>query len=203
MSEMTTAHGIARRPLVARLLENRPEGLLVVTGLGSPTYDVAAAGDDARNFYLWGAMGSAVTVGLGLALAQPDSRVLVVTGDGELLMALGALATVGVQKPRNLAVCVLDNERYGETGGQASHTGSGVDIPAVALACGFREVRCIRAADGIGAACALLREAEGPVLASFKIDGAEQPRVMPPRDGHHLRTRFRQALLGNEAGLTG
>ncbi|MCP1336923.1 thiamine pyrophosphate-dependent enzyme [Hyphomicrobiales bacterium FT118] len=200
---MTTAHGIARRPLVAGLLKDRPEGLLVVTGLGSPTYDVAAAGDDPRNFYLWGAMGSAVTVGLGLALAQPEGRVLVITGDGELLMALGALATVGVQGPRNLAVCVLDNERYGETGGQASHTGSGVDIPAVATACGFREVRSFGKSYDIEEARRFVREAEGPVLASFKIDPAEQPRVMPPRDGHHLRTRFRQALLGNEAGLTG
>src|SRR5207248_1342822 len=100
---------IHRRQLVARLLADRGDMLLVISGLGSPTYDCAAAGDHPLNFYLWGAMGSAVTVGLGLglALAQPKRPVLVVTGDGEMLMGLGALATVAVKKPDNLAIVVI------------------------------------------------------------------------------------------------
>lgn len=185
-----------RRTLVADLLADRPDDLLVVTSLGSPTYDVAAAGDHPLNFYLWGAMGSAATVGLGLALARPDKRVLVFAGDGELLMALGALATIGVRKPANLAIAVLDNARYGETGGQPSHTGLGVDIPAVARACGFAEARGFADPLDAAAARAWLHETPGPILGSFAIDAAERPRVMPSRDGHHLRTRFRAALLG-------
>jgi thiamine pyrophosphate-dependent acetolactate synthase large subunit-like protein len=126
-----------RRKVVARLLAGRSRDLLVVTGLGSPTYDVMAAGDDDRNFYLWGAMGGAAMVGLGLAKAQRDKTVLVVTGDGEAMMGLGALATIAVQKPGNLTVVVLDNGRFGETGMQASHTGLGVEIDKVAASLGF------------------------------------------------------------------
>src|SRR5438876_3974101 len=114
---MEEENKLPRRAAIAQILAERQD-TLVVTGLGSPTYDCAAAGDHPLNFYLWGAMGSATTVGLGLALAQPQRRVLVITGDGELLMGLGALATVGAKKPANLAIAVIDNERYGETGGQ-------------------------------------------------------------------------------------
>src|ERR671925_2246064 len=128
---------LARRSAIARILADRGD-MLVVTGLGSPTYDCAAAGDHPLNFYLWGAMGSAVTVGLGLALAQPRRRVLVVTGDGEMLMGLGALATVAVKRPHNLAIVVIDNEHYGETGMQRSHTSLGVDLAGIARVAGFR-----------------------------------------------------------------
>src|SRR5213595_418724 len=128
---MNQPNELSRRSAVARILADRRD-TLVVTGLGSPTYDCAAVGDHPLNFYLWGAMGSAVTVGLGLALAQPKRRVLVVTGDGEMLMGLGALATVGVQQPKNLSVVVIDNEHYGETGMQATHTASGIDLAAAA-----------------------------------------------------------------------
>jgi thiamine pyrophosphate-dependent acetolactate synthase large subunit-like protein len=127
-----------RRAAMRTLLENRGE-LLLVTGLGSTTWDAAAVGDDDRNFYLWGAMGSAAMVGLGLALARPDRRVLVVTGDGEMLMGLGSLATIGVQRPPNLAVAVFDNGHYGETGMQASRTAESVELAAIARACGLKE----------------------------------------------------------------
>src|SRR5262245_56170716 len=124
---MEEQNELMRRATVARILADRGD-MLVVTGLGSRTYDCAAAGDHPLDFYLWGAMGSAVTVGLGLALAQPKRRVLVITGDGEILMGLGALATAGAKKPDNLAVVVVDNERYGETGMQPTHTSAGVDL---------------------------------------------------------------------------
>src|ERR1700739_3193128 len=103
-----------RRAPIRALLENR-DNLLLVTGLGSTTWDAAAVGDDDRNFYLWGAMGAAAMSGLGLAIAQPKRRVLVVTGDGEMLVGLGALATAAAKKPSNLAITVIDNEHYGET----------------------------------------------------------------------------------------
>src|SRR5438034_320223 len=127
-----------RRAAMRTLLEGRAD-LLLVTGLGSTTYDAAAVGDDDRNFYLWGAMGAAAMIGLGLAVAQPERHVLVVTGDGEVLMGLGALATIGVQRPPNLAIAVFDNGRYAETGMQPSHTDGGVSLCGVARACGIEE----------------------------------------------------------------
>ena len=133
---MSRTNRLDRRRVVAALLANR-EGALVVGGLGASTNDMAANGDHDRNFYLWGAMGGAVMIGLGLALAQPKLPVVVITGDGEMLMGMGSLATVGLQKPANLSIVVLDNERYGETGGQASHTAMGVDLVGVAKACGI------------------------------------------------------------------
>jgi hypothetical protein len=133
---------LRRREVVANLLKDR-KGLLVVAGLGSTAWDITAAGDADLNFPTWGAMGQAAMLGLGIALAQPKRRVLVITGDGEMLMGLGSLATIGVQKPENLTVVVIDNERYGETGMQATHTAHGVDLAAVAKACGFRRSETI------------------------------------------------------------
>ena len=189
---------LPRRATVARILADRGD-MLVVTGLGSPTYDCAAVGDHPLNFYLWGAMGSAVTVGLGLALAQPKRRVLVITGDGEMLMGLGALATVGAKKPDNLAVVVVDNERYGETGMQPTHTSVGVDLAGVAQSSGFRNTATVRRAVELDDAVSLLRTAKGPVLVVLKVSSARDPLVLPPWDGALLKSRFRQALLGARA----
>src|SRR5215471_4928813 len=159
---------LLRRSAIARILKERGDSL-VVTGLGSPTYDVAAAGDHPLNFYLWGAMGSAATLGLGLALAQPQRRVLVITGDGEMLMGLGALATIAAKQPANLAIAVIDNEHYGETGMQASHTGMGVDLAEIARAAGFREAATMRTMSGIESAAQTLYTADGPVLTVLKV----------------------------------
>jgi thiamine pyrophosphate-dependent acetolactate synthase large subunit-like protein len=156
---------LARRSAIARILADRGD-MLVVTGLGSSTYDCAAAGDHPLNFYLWGAMGSAVTVGLGLALAQPKHRVLVITGDGEMLMGLGALATVAVKRPENLAILVIDNEHYGETGMQRTHTSSAVDLAGAALACGFRCSATVRQMRELDDAVPTLQAAKGPILVS-------------------------------------
>jgi thiamine pyrophosphate-dependent acetolactate synthase large subunit-like protein len=188
---------LRRRKVVARILKDRGDSL-VVSGLGSPTYDCAAAGDHPLNFYLWGAMGSAATVGLGLAMAQPGRRVLVVTGDGELLMGLGALATVAAKKPTNLAIAVIDNECYGETGMQASHTAAGVDLAAIASGAGFRHSATVRRFEEIEGATAMLYNAEGPVLMVFKVSAERDPLSLPAWDGHLLKSRFRKALLGSE-----
>jgi thiamine pyrophosphate-dependent acetolactate synthase large subunit-like protein len=184
---------IDRRAAISILLEKRG-GLLLVTGLGSTTYDVASVGDDDRNFYLWGAMGGAAMVGLGMALARPHRRVLVVTGDGEMLMGLGALATIGVQRPRNLAIAVFDNGHYGETGMQASHTESTVALCDVARACGIERVHDIVDEAGLRNFAAALREADETLFARIAIHADEPPRVLPPRDGVLLKTRFRRAL---------
>jgi thiamine pyrophosphate-dependent acetolactate synthase large subunit-like protein len=186
---------IRRRQLVAQLLADRGD-MLVVSGLGSTTYDCAAAGDHPLNFYLWGAMGSAVTVGLGLALAQPRRRVLVITGDGEMLMGLGALATIAVKQPANLAVAVIDNERYGETGMQRTHTAAGVDLAGMAQSAGFCATATVSDQARADAGVAQLRSAAGPVLVVFKVSAARDPLVLPSWDGPLLKHRFRQALLG-------
>ncbi len=185
---------LERRAAMAMLLEGRTDDLLVVPGLGSTTYDLAAAGDDDHNFYLWGAMGGAAMIGLGLALAQPDKRVAVITGDGEMLMGLGALATIGIQKPGNLAILVFDNGVYGETGMQPSHTQSGVDLLGVARGCGF--ARCLEVTDetGLRDLATRLKTLREPLFARVLIEASEPPRVLPERDGAVLKQRFRAAL---------
>ena len=139
---MSKANLLNRRSVVGRLLADRKDAI-VVGGLGASTYDIAAAGDSDRNLYLWGAMGGAVMIGLGIALAQPTLPVVVITGDGDMLMGMGSLATVGLQKPKNLTIVVLDNEVYGETGGQASHTAGNVDLVGVARSCGIADARSL------------------------------------------------------------
>jgi thiamine pyrophosphate-dependent acetolactate synthase large subunit-like protein len=187
-----------RRDVVKALLKDRGE-LLVVAGLGSSAWDCAAAGDHPLTFPLWGAMGSACMIGLGLALAQPRRRVLVVTGDGEMLMGLGSLATIGAPRPGNLAVVVLDNERYGETGMQKTHTAYGVDLAAAARACGFIKARIIRRSTEIASMRSDVYRGRGPLFFQVKVKPDSPPLVLPPRDGAHLNRRFREALLGRRA----
>ncbi|MGN6572342.1 MAG: thiamine pyrophosphate-dependent enzyme [Pseudolabrys sp.] len=185
---------LERRAAMAKLVEGRDDDLLVVPGLGSTTYDLAAAGDNDRNFYLWGAMGGAAMIGLGLALAQPGKRVAVITGDGEMLMGMGALATIGIQQPANMAVIVFDNEMYGETGGQASHTAGGVDMVAVAKSCRFPT--CLEVTDEAGLAdlAVRLKRLDGLLFARVAIKPEEPPRVLPEKEGAVLKRRFRAAL---------
>jgi thiamine pyrophosphate-dependent acetolactate synthase large subunit-like protein len=186
-----------RRAFVRDLLQDRDncrDGLLVVTGLGSPTYDAAACGDHPLNFYLWGAMGSAAMIGLGLALAQPSRRVLVLTGDGEALMGMGSLATIGVKQPGNLAIVVLDNQHYGETGMQASHTQAGIDLVAVARACRFADGLHVSEMGEVDRVRDLVHNGRGPVLVQARIASDPAPRVLPTRDGHAIKLRFMEAV---------
>jgi len=185
-----------RRDVVRRLLEDR-DGLLVVAGLGSTAWDCTAAGDSPLTFPLWGAMGLAATIGLGLALAQPARRVLVVTGDGEMLMGLGSLATIGVQRPGNLAIAVIDNERYGETGMQATHTAHGVDLAAIAKSCGFKFSKTLKNKKDIFKLRDDIHKRTGPLFAAIKVVEEKLPLVLPPHDGVLLKDRFRRAVLGN------
>lgn len=184
---------LPRREVVASLLADRG-GLLVVAGLGAPAWDCTAAGDHPLTFPLWGGMGLAAMTGLGLALARPDCAVLVVTGDGEMLMGIGSLATIGVQGPSNLTVVVLDNERYGETGMQPTHTAHGVDLSAVARACGIRAASTVRDAAALAELRIALRRGDGPRFAVVKVSVEQLPLVVPPSDGTLLKTRFREAL---------
>ncbi len=188
---MSNDRTLNRRAVVAALLRE-PGDLLVVSGLGSPTYDVAAAGDRPLNFYLWGAMGGAAMVGLGIALAQPSRRVLVLTGDGEMLMGMGSLATIAAAGAANLAVAVLDNGRYGETGSQRSHTGLTTDLAAVAAACGWGATATARDMAEVEAVGGRLRREA--LFAVIRIAAEEEPRHLPPRDGAYLADRFRRAI---------
>jgi thiamine pyrophosphate-dependent acetolactate synthase large subunit-like protein len=183
-----------RRTAITALLAHRSRDLAVVTGLGSATWDVASVGDHERNFHLWGAMGGAAMVGLGLALARPDLRIAVITGDGEMLMGLGSLATVGVQRPANLAIIVLDNGVYGETGMQASHTRHAVDLAAAARACGIELVLDVAGPDDLQRLAALLPRFDRTLFARLRITPDEPPRVLPTRDGVELKLRFRRAI---------
>jgi len=185
---------LERRAAMAALLAGRDDDLLVVPGLGSTCWDLAAAGDNDRNFYLWGAMGGAAMIGLGLALAQPRRRVAVITGDGEMLMGMGALATIGLQKPANLAVIVFDNGLYGETGMQPSAAGGGVDLVNVAAGCSIGACLDVRDEAGLADLAARLKGLDGTLFARVAIAPDEPPRVIPMRDGAALKARFRAAV---------
>lgn len=189
-----TAPALERRAAVARLLRDRGDDLLVVTGLGSSSYDVMAAGDHPLNYYLWGAMGAAAMVGLGLATARPRHPVLVVTGDGEAMMGLGALAAIAVAKPANLTICVLDNGHFGETGMQKSHTGHGVALDRMAAGAGFAWTGVVSDMAGVDALRGRLSGRAGPALAVLRVGAEPTPRILPPRDGVHVKNRFRAAL---------
>ena len=185
---------LERRAAMATLLAGRGDDLLVIPGLGSTAWDAAAAGDNDRNFYLWGAMGGAAMIGLGLALAQPSRRVAVITGDGEMLMGLGALATIGTKCPPNLAIIVFDNGVYGETGMQPSHTQAGVDLIGVAAACGIPSRLDVRNEDELGDLAGRLKNLRETLFARVQIAADEPPRVLPLRDGVALKQRFRASI---------
>ncbi|KJS43134.1 MAG: aldehyde dehydrogenase [Roseovarius sp. BRH_c41] len=193
MDQVIKGGTLPRREVVAGLLENR-DRMLVVTGLGSASYDVMAAGDHDNNYYLWAAMGSAVTVGFGLAMAQPERPVVVITGDGELMMGLGALASVALKKPANLTIAVLDNGHFGETGMQESHAGRGIAIDQIAASMGFPHTQCITDEADLPDFRDSLETCGGLRLAVLKIKPGNEPRVLPSRDGVHIKNRFRGAL---------
>lgn len=194
-----TRSPLARRPAVRALLNDRPKDLLVIAGLGTPAYDLFDAGDHDGNFYLWGAMGGAAMMGLGLAIAQPKRPVLVLTGDGEALMGLGALSTVAAQKPANLTVAVLDNGHFGETGMQRSHTSLGTNLPAVAAACGFAWTATASDEASVRALAPKLAAGSGPGLIRIVVGSEPLPKTLPARDGAYLKNRFRAHLGLNPA----
>ncbi|MSQ57756.1 MAG: aldehyde dehydrogenase [Limnohabitans sp.] len=193
-----------RRDVVHHLLHQRGD-LLVIAGLGAPAWDITAAGDHPLSFPLWGAMGGAAMIGLGLALTQPKRNVLVITGDGEMLMGLGSLAVIGAHQPHNLSIVVLDNEHYGETGMQQTVTGHGVDLAEIAKSAGFAQSVMVRKKPELeNLRYEIYKKGKvrlGPLLAQVKVDSEKLPIVLPPREGAYLKNRFRIALLGAEIAL--
>ena len=191
---------LERRAVVAKLLADR-ENAVVISGLGSPTYDVAAVSPSDRNYYLWGAMGGAAMMGFGLALARTDLHVIVITGDGEALMGMGSLATIGANQPGNLSIVVLDNEHYGETGMQQSHIGMGVDLCAVAVACGFSQACTVTTEAELQTAVNTFYETGATKFLQVKVSPESAPRVMPTRDAVENKITFRQALSTEQTEL--
>ena len=184
---------LSRRDVVQKILSNRGDAL-VVAGLGSSAWDCAAVADCGLDFLLWGGMGSAAAIGLGLAQAQPDRRVLVITGDGEMVMGLGSLAAIGGARVKNLAIIVLDNEHYGETGMQPSHTSGLLDLASLASTCGFTQTKQVADLESLQEAIPIVYDSPGPVAINIKVKAEEIPRVLPSRDGVYLKHRFRSAL---------
>jgi thiamine pyrophosphate-dependent acetolactate synthase large subunit-like protein len=189
-----------RRELARAVLADRGE-LLVIGSLGAPAWDITAVGDGPQNLPLWGGMGGAVMIGLGLALAQPRRQVLVITGDGEMLMGIGSLATIAHQAPANLSVLVQDNEHYGETGMQETATRHGTDLVRMAEGAGIKRVMRVSTMAEAPALRAAIHEGRGPFFAVAKVDPAPQPLVLPPREGAILQARMREHLLGPAAHL--
>jgi thiamine pyrophosphate-dependent acetolactate synthase large subunit-like protein len=191
---MAQPNALSRREAVKALLADRGE-LLVITGLGSSSYDVFDAGEHSGNFYLWGAMGGAAMVGLGLALAQPKRPVAVITGDGEQLMGIGSVLTIGARRVGNLTVVVLDNGQFGETGMQTSHSGLGARLDVIATGAGLRSVTEISDMKGLADFRPRLQDInDGPRFARIHIATGHVERALPPRDGAFLKNRFRQHL---------
>lgn len=192
-----TKSTLDRRVAVKTILGERGDTLLV-TGLGSSCYDAGTL-DHPNNYYLWGGMGGAAMIGVGLALAQPKRRVLVITGDGEMLMGLGSLATIGAEKIRNLAIVVIDNELYSETGMQPTHTSRGVDLAGVAKASGFVTTGTVSTLAEVKTWIPALYNTPGPVFLDIKVNANRYPLSIRLRDGVHIKNRFREALLGSAA----
>lgn len=189
----TPSNKLSRRAFVAELLGLR-DGALIIPGLGSPTWDCFAAGDAPEYLYSWGGMGLAVPTALGLALAQPQRRVVCITGDGEMMMGIGSLAVVADQAPRNLGILVLDNEHFGETGRQRGLTGAATDLVAVAQGFGIMQTMLVTEQGATKHLADLLFKMPGPVFAVAKIALSEDPWRLPEKDGVTIAHRFRAAL---------
>ncbi|MAF08572.1 MAG: aldehyde dehydrogenase [Acidiferrobacteraceae bacterium] len=197
---------LERRTLVDRLLRHRPDNALTVSSLGSPTWDIASTGDNPLHFGFIGAMGQAAPFALGLAMAEPNKRVVLFAGDGELLMSLGILATIANKAPANLAIVSLDNESYGETGGQSTATAGPTDLEAVAKACGFSQTCTATSEEALDAVCDQVWTAKGPAFINLKIVCGPSPLVFPHSfDGATAMNRFRDAInkLGQTQGSYG
>ena len=188
---------LERRGVVRALLAPRKPELLVVGGIGSSSWDIAAIADNPRDFCLVGGMGLAVPLGLGLAIARPNNRILVITGDGDMLMGMGALATVAQHQPQNLMMVVLDNERYGETGSQPTHTAGVTDLAAIAAGAGIPQTSTVRSESELSGVIRTIHEDERPAFYVVKISGDMPETVLPPLDGAFVKDRFRASVLEN------
>lgn len=190
---MSGSNKIQRRAFVGELLAKR-DGALVIPGLGSPTWDAYSAGDSPEYLYSWGGMGLAVPTALGVAMAQPEKRVLALTGDGEMMMGIGSLGVVAAQAPENLAILVLDNEHFGETGRQVGLSSERTNLCKVAAGFGIEHTMDVTEHGAVEELADFLFKTPGPVFATAKIALSEDPWMLPVKDGVAIARRFRVAL---------
>ena len=186
---------LKRREVLARVLESRGD-TLIVPSLGTSNYDLFAVSHAAENAYIWNAMGLTVPTGLGLAIAQPKRRVLVVAGDGDMMMGIGSLSVIAAQAPENLSILVMDNEMFEETGAQSGLSASRTDIAAIARGSGFEKTMTARSEDDVAKLADFLFRQSGPVLAVVKVGPSTEKPVFPSMDGPELVRTFRSAVLG-------
>jgi thiamine pyrophosphate-dependent acetolactate synthase large subunit-like protein len=191
-----------RRTAIPALI-GRHQDFVIIAGLGGTAWDLTALTDNAPNLYpLAGAMGGAAMVGLGLALAQPGRRVLVITGDGELLMNVGALCTIAVTKPPNLAIVCVDNGHYGETGYQKCHTSLGTDLEQIAIGAGIKRTLTVEQETEIAAGASLIREGNATTFVLLRVKPTEPADFRHIVDAAEGRYRFRVALAKDSAAST-
>jgi phosphonopyruvate decarboxylase len=193
---LATVGVLDRREAVPKLIGD-PNDFLIIAALAGTAKDTAHLCEPHANYYACaGVMGGATAMGLGLALAQPTRRVLVMAGDGDLLMNVGTLATVAIMNPPNLSIVCVDNGHYGETGYQKSHTALGVDLAAMAVGAGIKAVYTVLQEADIAAAAALIRQMDGASFVLLKVKPTDPPKIRRPLDATWTKYRFRQALLG-------
>lgn len=186
-----------RRLVISELLKER-ENSLIVNGLGGTCWDVASLGDNDLNFYVWGGMGNACMIGLGLALSQPDKKVIVITGDGEMLMGIGSLATIALKQPKNLSIVVFDNELYGETGNQKTHTAYCTNLSKIAIGSGIINSSIILTQEDLFSLSSEIHQIKNLRFSVIKINQDQEEIVLPIREGAFIKSRFRRALLGEK-----
>ena len=186
-----------RRLVISELLKER-ENSLIVNGLGGTCWDVASLGDNDLNFYVWGGMGNACMIGLGLALSQPDKKVIVITGDGEMLMGIGSLATIALKQPKNLSIVVFDNELYGETGNQKTHTAYCTNLSKIAIGSGIINSSIILTQEDLLSLSLEIHQIKNLSFSVIKINQDQEEIVLPIREGAFIISRFRRALLGEK-----
>ena len=186
-----------RRLVISELLKER-ENSLIVNGLGGTCWDVASLGDNELNFYVWGGMGNACMIGLGLALSQPDKKVIVITGDGEMLMGIGSLATIALKQPKNLSIVVFDNELYGETGNQKTHTAYCTNLSKIAIGSGIINSSIILTQEDLLSLSLEIHQIKNLSFSVIKINQDQEEIVLPIREGAFIKSRFRRALLGEK-----
>lgn len=182
-----------RLDLTRRILNVVDDDMLLVAGIGNAGFDLFSAGDRPSNFYMLGSMGMAIPIALGLALAQPERSIIVMEGEGSVLMNLGGLATVGRESPPNLTIVIWDNAQWQLTGGQPLATASTCDLVAVALACGITQSTAPLDPETFGARMRYALDAPGPHLLVARIDAS------PAAGRHHddpvyLKHRFMSAI---------
>ena len=186
-----------RRLVISELLKER-ENSLIVNGLGGTCWDVASLGDNDLNFFVWGGMGNACMIGLGLALSQPDKKVIVITGDGEMLMGIGSLATIALKQPKNLSIVVFDNELYGETGNQKTHTAYCTNLSKIAIGSGIINSSIILTQEDLLSLSLEIHQIKNLSFSVIKINQDQEEIVLPIREGAFIKSRFRRALLGEQ-----